>query len=193
MRGTDASHEGPLALVLESTLVRTRRADGGPDGQPGQLRLAHHGNSSTSFATDVAVTQCGGVRDGSPNDFPRSPHTATVPTMSDQPNVEYGERGVALPNEILRSVVGSGLHGIAIEGTDDHDEMGVYIEPPEWVLGVERHREGLRLAETTGGSSQRSRRHRSGALLAEEVPPPGDQGQSHRHAAALRPPRRPSS
>lgn len=61
--------------------------------------------------------------------------------MSDQPNVEYGDRSVALPNEILRSVVGSGVHGIAIAGSDDHDEMGVYIEPPERVLGVERHRE----------------------------------------------------
>ena len=61
--------------------------------------------------------------------------------MSDQPNVEYGEASVALPNEILRTVVGSGVHGIAIEGTDDHDEMGVYIEPATWVLGVERHRD----------------------------------------------------
>ena len=48
---------------------------------------------------------------------------------------------MALPNEILRSVVGSGVHGIAIEGTDDHDEMGVYIEPPEYVLGLERQRD----------------------------------------------------
>lgn len=61
--------------------------------------------------------------------------------MPDRPNVEYGDRAVALPNEILRSVVGSGVHGIAIAGTDDHDEMGVYIEPPAYVLGVERHRE----------------------------------------------------
>ena len=53
-------------------------------------------------------------------------------------NVEYGDPQVALPNEILRSVVGSGVHGIAIAGTDDHDEMGVYIEPPEYLLGVER-------------------------------------------------------
>lgn len=60
--------------------------------------------------------------------------------MSDR-NVEYGDPSVALPNEILRSVVGSGVHGIAIEGTDDHDEMGVYVEPPEWVLGVAKHRE----------------------------------------------------
>lgn len=54
-----------------------------------------------------------------------------------RPNVEYGDPRVALPNEILRSVVGSGVHGIAIEGTDDHDEMGVYIEPPERVVGLE--------------------------------------------------------
>lgn len=61
--------------------------------------------------------------------------------MSGPNNVEYGDPSVALPNEILRSVVGSGVHGIAIAGTDDHDEMGVYVEPPEYLLGVERHRE----------------------------------------------------
>lgn len=58
-----------------------------------------------------------------------------------RPNVEYGDQAVALGNEILRSVVGSGVHGIAIAGTDDHDEMGIYIEPPECVLGIENHRE----------------------------------------------------
>ena len=61
--------------------------------------------------------------------------------MSTPRNVEYGDPEVALPNEILRSVVGSGVHGIAIEGTDDHDEMGVYIEPPEYVLGVANRRD----------------------------------------------------
>ncbi|MDR1432223.1 MAG: nucleotidyltransferase domain-containing protein [Propionibacteriaceae bacterium] len=61
--------------------------------------------------------------------------------MNEKRGMEYGDPAVALPNEILRSVVGSGVHGIAIAGTDDHDEMGVYIEPPEYVLGVERHRE----------------------------------------------------
>ena len=61
--------------------------------------------------------------------------------MTKTVNVEYGDPSVALPNEILRSVVGSGVHGIAIAGTDDHDEMGVYIEPPEYVLGVQRHRD----------------------------------------------------
>jgi uncharacterized protein len=33
--------------------------------------------------------------------------------------------------------VGSGVHGIAIAGTDDHDEMGVYIEPPGNVVGTD--------------------------------------------------------
>lgn len=59
--------------------------------------------------------------------------------MSD--NVEYGDRDIALRGEILRSVVGSGVHGIAIAGTDDHDELGVYIAPAEHVLGPGEHRE----------------------------------------------------
>ena len=61
--------------------------------------------------------------------------------MNEAAHVEYGDPAVAFGGEILRSVVGSGVHGIAIEGTDDHDEMGVYIEPPEYLLGVERHRD----------------------------------------------------
>jgi hypothetical protein len=51
-------------------------------------------------------------------------------------HTEYGEREIALRGEILRTVVGSGVHGIAIEGTDDHDEMGVFVEPPDRLLGV---------------------------------------------------------
>lgn len=43
---------------------------------------------------------------------------------------------LALENEILRGVVGSTSHGTAIEGTDDRDEMGVFIEPPEKVCGL---------------------------------------------------------
>jgi predicted nucleotidyltransferase len=49
---------------------------------------------------------------------------------------EHGNRDVATRGEILRTVVGSGVHGIAIAGTDDHDEMGVYIEPPENIVGI---------------------------------------------------------
>jgi predicted nucleotidyltransferase len=53
-------------------------------------------------------------------------------------HTEYGDRGTALSAEILRTVVGSGVHGIAIAGTDDHDEMGVFIEPPEHIMGLRR-------------------------------------------------------
>ncbi|WP_322752561.1 DNA polymerase beta superfamily protein [Frankia sp. Cas3] len=52
------------------------------------------------------------------------------------PQTEYGDRELALAGEILRTVVGSGVHGIAIEGTDDHDEMGVFIEPPAYLMGL---------------------------------------------------------
>jgi predicted nucleotidyltransferase len=56
--------------------------------------------------------------------------------MSDRPNVSVGDRDVALANEILRTTVGSGVHGMAIPGHDDNDEMGVYIETPEQLLGL---------------------------------------------------------
>jgi hypothetical protein len=51
-------------------------------------------------------------------------------------HTEYGDPDVARAGEILRTVVGSGVHGIAIAGTDDHDEMGVFIEPPAYVVGL---------------------------------------------------------
>lgn len=37
---------------------------------------------------------------------------------------------------ILRAVVGSNVHGLSNPDTDDRDEMGVCIEPPEYVLGL---------------------------------------------------------
>jgi len=40
-------------------------------------------------------------------------------------------------NEILRGVVGSTCHGTAIEGSDDLDMLGIFIEPPEKVCGLE--------------------------------------------------------
>ena len=43
---------------------------------------------------------------------------------------------IAFDNEILRGVVGSTAHGTAVDGQDDRDEMGVFIEPPENVCGL---------------------------------------------------------
>ena len=44
---------------------------------------------------------------------------------------EIAERGC-----ILRSLVGSTVHGLTNPGTDDRDEMGVCIEPREYVIGL---------------------------------------------------------
>lgn len=45
-------------------------------------------------------------------------------------------REIALENEVLRGVVGSTVHGTAVDGQDDRDEMGVFVEPPENVCGL---------------------------------------------------------
>jgi predicted nucleotidyltransferase len=46
---------------------------------------------------------------------------------------EIAEKGL-----ILRTTVGSVVHGLSNPGTDDRDEMGVCIEPPEYLLGFRR-------------------------------------------------------
>lgn len=45
-------------------------------------------------------------------------------------------RQIAEANTVLRTQVGSGLHGVTVEGTDDRDEMGICIEPPDCVIGL---------------------------------------------------------
>jgi uncharacterized protein len=44
---------------------------------------------------------------------------------------------------ILRVQVGSGVHGTAVSGQDDRDEMGLCLEPPEFVTGLARVPNGL--------------------------------------------------
>jgi uncharacterized protein len=57
--------------------------------------------------------------------------------MTEHPtHTEHGDAAIARSGEILRTEVGSGLHGIAIAGTEDHDEIGVFIEPPECAVGL---------------------------------------------------------
>lgn len=45
-------------------------------------------------------------------------------------------RRIAEAGMILRVQVGSGVHGTAIGGQDDRDEMGICLEPPAFVTGV---------------------------------------------------------
>jgi len=48
-------------------------------------------------------------------------------------SAEIVERGT-----ILRATVGSTVHGLHHGGRDDRDEMAVFVEPPEYLLGLAR-------------------------------------------------------
>jgi predicted nucleotidyltransferase len=54
---------------------------------------------------------------------------------SKERDLDRAER-IAEDGCILRAVVGSTVHGLSNPGTDDRDEMGVCVEPPEYVIGL---------------------------------------------------------
>jgi uncharacterized protein len=56
-----------------------------------------------------------------------------IPIMSNSP-----AQWVAKTGMMLRVLVGSGVHGMAIAGTDDEDQMGVCVEAPDTVIGHRR-------------------------------------------------------
>lgn len=66
--------------------------------------------------------------------------------------LEHPNKTEALDNQILRVLVGSGVHGLAVEGTDDRDEMGIYIERPHRVYGVHRPLESVVLRTQPDGA-----------------------------------------
>jgi len=68
--------------------------------------------------------------------------------------VEHTAKDLALNNTILRGVVGSTAHGTAIEGQDDRDEMGICIEPPEYVCGMRRFEQFIQRDQPEGVRSQ---------------------------------------
>lgn len=66
-------------------------------------------------------------------DDPRS-----LPPGYAHPHASEEARAIAEQGLILRAQVGSGLHGTAIGGQDDRDEMGICLEPPQYVTGTAR-------------------------------------------------------
>ncbi len=50
-------------------------------------------------------------------------------------NDDASHRLIAEPTTILRGLVGSSVHGLVLDGTDDRDEMGVCVEPRRYVVG----------------------------------------------------------
>jgi hypothetical protein len=68
---------------------------------------------------------------------------------------------------ILRVQVGSGVHGTSISGQDDRDEMGLCLEPPEYVTGLARVPAGTGATSATVAFEQYERHtawDRSGGL-----------------------------
>lgn len=45
---------------------------------------------------------------------------------------------IAVRQTILRCRVGSTVHGLSVDDTEDRDELGICVEPPEYVIGL-RH------------------------------------------------------
>jgi predicted nucleotidyltransferase len=60
---------------------------------------------------------------------------------------------IAEQGTILRCQVGSGLHGTAVDGQDDRDEMGLCVEPAEYVTGLRRFEQYIFRTQPEGARS----------------------------------------
>jgi hypothetical protein len=69
---------------------------------------------------------------------PVVPGNRALPAGFDHPHASEQARLIAEQGTILRAQVGSGVHGTSVAGQDDRDEMGICLEPPEYVTGVAR-------------------------------------------------------
>ncbi len=67
----------------------------------------------------------------------------TLPPGFLHPHASEEARRIAEDGMVLRVQVGSGVHGTAVSGQDDRDEMGVCLEPPQFVTGVARVPSGV--------------------------------------------------
>jgi hypothetical protein len=66
-----------------------------------------------------------------------------LPTGFTHPHASEQARAIAENGMILRVQVGSGVHGTSITGQDDRDEMGLCLEPPQFVTGLARVPNGI--------------------------------------------------
>ncbi len=82
----------------------------------------------------------------------------TLPAGYPHPHASEQARRIAERGMILRAQVGSGVHGTSITGQDDRDEMGICLEPPEFVTGLARVPAGLD-AETATVPFEQYQRH----------------------------------
>jgi uncharacterized protein len=66
-----------------------------------------------------------------------------LPPGYEHPHASEQARAIAEAGMLLRVQVGSGVHGTAVSGQDDRDEMGLCLEPPEFVTGLARVPSGI--------------------------------------------------
>jgi uncharacterized protein len=64
--------------------------------------------------------------------------STALPAGFAHPHASEEARSIAERGMILRVQVGSGVHGTSIAGQDDRDEMGLCLEPPQFVTGLAR-------------------------------------------------------
>src|SRR5580692_2981249 len=72
------------------------------------------------------------------------PGPTVLPAGFPHPHASEEARSIAEKGMILRVQVGSGVHGTSIAGQDDRDEMGVCLEPSQFVTGLARVPNGIR-------------------------------------------------
>ncbi len=72
------------------------------------------------------------------------PGSTTLPAGFAHPHASEEARRIAEDGMILRVQVGSGVHGTSVTGQDDRDEMGLCLEPPQFVTGLARVPNGTR-------------------------------------------------
>lgn len=75
--------------------------------------------------------------------------------VTEQPNNvdTAAHRAVAEPNTILLGLVGSTVHGVTVDSADDRDEMGICIEPPEYVAGLRSFEQWVYRTQPEGARS----------------------------------------
>ena len=72
------------------------------------------------------------------------PGSTALPAGFAHPHASEEARRIAEDGMVLRVQVGSGVHGTSVTGQDDRDEMGVCLEPPQFVTGLARVPNGTR-------------------------------------------------
>jgi hypothetical protein len=72
------------------------------------------------------------------------PGSTGLPAGFAHPHASEEARRIAEDGMILRVQVGSGVHGTSVTGQDDRDEMGLCLEPSQFVTGLARVPSGTR-------------------------------------------------